>query len=371
MRPEDKILLAATRQNFPPEYQQAVLALSQRSHIDWPALFLTAVNHGVEPLVYYNLKQISPAKLGVPPAVIDKFKQHMTHNVFVKDHMAELLPDILSLFDRYQVEVMLAKGAALDRLIYARPWSTTSEDIDLLLKPTRSELEQIDGGAIITALKAINTQADRLKLHIEYDCYAHHDLNMNGVLPIDFDRIWRDASAFNIGEHRVAIMAPEDLLIGACVNCCRKRFFRLKALCDIAEIISRLPALNWPLFIEKANSYQCDNIVYAALIVTRATIGCDVPSIVLSELKTSRVRKFFIRMTVRSLKRVCSLDTLSRYSGRKIFRRVFGLSLVLPYVTYRWDQVGRKAQELDRAWKQLAIGDEDGPNGSDRSQEIK
>jgi hypothetical protein len=301
--------------------------------------------------VYDNLKQISPAKLSMPRDVVDKFKQHLTRNVFVKDRMAELLPDILSLFDRYHVDVMLVKGAALDRLIYARPWSTTSEDIDLLIKPTRGELDQIDGGAIMIELDAINKQADRLKLHIEYDCYAHHDLSMNGVLPIDFDRVWRDASTLNIGEHQVAIMSPEDLLIGACVNCCRKRFFRLKALCDIAEIISRLSALMWPLFIEKANAYQCDNIVYAALIVAQATIGCDLPPIVGRDLKTSRPRKFFIRLTARLLMRLFSLDRLSRYSGTKIFGRVFGWSLVLPYVTYRWDQVGRKAREIDRAWK--------------------
>jgi hypothetical protein len=71
----------------------------------------------------------------------------------------------------------------------------------------------------------------------EYDFFEHHDVTMNGVLPVDFQAIWQEAVAVDYRGERTLVMRTEDLLLAVCINACRKRFFRLKSLFDIAEIV--------------------------------------------------------------------------------------------------------------------------------------
>ena len=93
---------------------------------------------------------------------------------------------------------------------------------------------------------------DLVNAHIEYDYYTHHDITMNATLRVDFDRIWRDSLSGNWENRPIRLMSWEDMLIALCINSCRKRFFRLKALCDVAETVNRGAAqLDWELFLTK------------------------------------------------------------------------------------------------------------------------
>ena len=90
--------------------------------------------------------------------------------------------------------------------------------------------------------------------------------------------------------YAVYVMSPEDMLLTTCINSCRKRFFRLKSLCDIAESINKYRCLNWEKLIRDARAYQCNNIVYTALLITKMTLGSDVPQRVLKELSDRVLR---------------------------------------------------------------------------------
>ena len=70
---------------------------------------------------------------------------------------------------------------------------------------------------------------------------------------------------------------PEDLLIAACIGSHRRRYVRLKVLCDVAETVARYPELDWDRMWSKSLQYQCSTIVYTALVATRSTLGLEVP----------------------------------------------------------------------------------------------
>ena len=162
---------------------------------------------------------------------------------------------------------------------------------------------------------------------------------MNGVLPVNFQRIWAEASRISFRGRDVFVMSPEDMLISTCINSCRKRYFRLKALADIAEIINKYDDLDWEELTNKAREYDCHNIVYTALLVTKMTVGCELPEGVLDKLAVSPIRMAIIRY----LSQRMSWSSLSSlYSGRKLLGRKLSLPLILPYATYRWYQVQRK-----------------------------
>jgi hypothetical protein len=126
-------------------------------------------------------------------------------------------------------------------------------------------------------------------------------------------------------------MAPEDMLISVCINSCRKRFFKLKALCDIAEVINKYNDMKWEELICKAKEYQCNNLVFTALYATKMTIGCGVSQHVLDSLMVNPVRSAIIRFLSCNM----SFSSLaSLHAGYHIYGKKIGTPLLLPYATY-------------------------------------
>ena len=166
---------------------------------------------------------------------------------------------------------MLLKGAALDLAVYEEPWVVTSQDIDLVLRPSPGwEGPARPGGERGAAARSRPSG-------IECDLESHHDVTMNGVLPVDFRRIWRDgAAAARPRRGRLADGARGPADLASAVNGCRKRF-RLKGLFDVAETVGRLSGLDWTRLAASAHAARAEGLVLAALAAASATIGVDLP----------------------------------------------------------------------------------------------
>lgn len=270
MRAEDRVLFLAARQDFHEEHRVAVEELSP---VDWKEVAAVAESHGVAPIVGVNLK-------------LERLEAAFFENVLIKVQEAERLAQGIGRLREAGYQVMLLKGTALDLLVYREPWVTTSKDADLLLRPERP---------LSADEKAVRRSLYRSG--IECDVPGHHDLDMNGVLPVRYDRIWEAARRVDWHGQEAFVMADEDLLISLCVNSCRKRFFRLKHLFDIAESTRRLD-FDWDRLATRAREDRCEGIVYTALHVTRETLGCEVPEGALEALGLPRPRTLLIRRLV-------------------------------------------------------------------------
>lgn len=345
MTPEDTIVCLCTRQDFEASHRQRLTEICRARSIDWQRVSATATQHGVAPLVYTNLQACADG-LGIPGDVLDGLRRISEHNKFTRAVSGAVLEKALALFNAKGIDVMLVKGAALNLLVYAQPWYTVSGDIDLLIRPRRSELDPADLQAIVTYLERFNHQRNRYKLHLEYDFYAHHDVTMNGLLPWDAARLWQEARPLQMNGCRAMVMAPEDLLLAAAVNSCRHRFFQLKSLCDIAAILARYPDLDWRGLASKARDYRCNAILYSALRVTHMTLGCSWPEGWLSQLRVNPARAALIRLVARALLRRKSLSDLRVRSRPVLFGRALSWSLALTYATYRLDQLLPKLRQL-------------------------
>jgi hypothetical protein len=342
MRPEDRLLFICTRQNFLEAHQQAAFDVCRQHEIRWDVVYRTADLHGVAPLVYVNLQRCLARDLRIPPAIINQFKQGTMRNMLAKEGMARNISRAISYFGERSIPVMLIKGGALDVLAYDHAWYTMALDADIVIGRRRTE---------VSAQERKQFEKFFRGSAIEYDYFEHHDVVMNGALPIDFQRIWDDAASIEYRGQDVLVMSPEDMLLSVCINSCRKRFFRLKSLCDIAETISRYPHLGWGELADKARAYDCSNIVYAALLVTKKTLGCNLPDEVFDELTVSPFRGAIMRLLIHHLKQRLPLTALYPFSGRKVFGRELTWSLILPYATYNGYQMGRKMREVYRAWQ--------------------
>jgi hypothetical protein len=301
VKAEDRVLFAAARQDFREEHRSLVEALAP---FDWDKLAAIAEDHGVAPIVGANLKA-------------ENLQRAFFENVLIKAQEAERLAQGIARLRGAGYQVMLLKGLALDLLVYREPWVTTSKDADLLLRPEPGRRLSDDERAVRRSL---------YRSGIECDLLTHHDVDMNGVLPVRFDRIWADSRAVDFHGQEAFVMAPEDLLISLCINSCRKRFFRLKHLFDIAETVRRLD-IDWDRLAAHAREDRCEGIVHAALHVTAETLGCEVPAGALEALGVPRSRVHLIRRLVARHLRRGSLDSPP--------------SAWLPYACYRPEQALR------------------------------
>lgn len=328
--PEDKLLFTLTRQQFLDEHKEFVLDLCHETAIDWEAVYATAYLHGVAPLIYYNLRKISVESLDVPLELANRFRQTLMENILFKERLGTNVAKAVSVFKKDCIDVMLVKGIALDSLVYEQPWYTAAHDVDLVIRRKRSEVSDEEFKDYMVAMH---------RTSVEYDYFEHHDVTMNHTLPVDFERIWDDATTINFRGQNVFVMCPEDFLASVCINSCRKRYFRLKALCDIAEIVNAYPDLNWTKFVTRVRLYDCRDIVYTALLVTTMTLGCDLPNGLLDSLATSSIRARVIRWISR---RMALTAYASLYSKNKIRGRSVNWPLILPYATFRWYQIWRR-----------------------------
>lgn len=340
MEPEDHLLMLCTRQNFQDSQRSAVLDLLHLHSIRWELVYSTALNQGVLPLVYVNLCQGLGIDAAIPQRITRILTNSVSRYVLFEEKKAKAIRDLLQYLNSRSLRSMLVKGAALNLQVYQCPWYTESKDADLVIYNRRTELAD-------DLLWEISSLAHTLKgFEIEVDFFEHHDLNMNGILPVDFERIWRDALELEYGGQRVGVMSPEDTLISLCINCCRKRYLRLKSLCDIAEAINHLPELNWEKFITKARDYDCHIIVYTALAITKLTVGCEVPPPVLESLGLSKMRRALIDHSLATFFIPRISFTRLPASEKKVFGRALNLSMILPYISFRGVQAVRRINHV-------------------------
>jgi hypothetical protein len=329
MTREDRILFACARQDFTSAHRETVEELARQGFdgINFDGINLAAIaeRHGVLPIVGANLRRCDPAALRLSDALVERLEIAAFENALLKERDAARLSDALSRLREVRLEAMLLKGAALDLLVYAEPWVTSSRDTDLLVRPLPGFRSGPEERELRSAL---------YRQGIECDLDKHHDVDMNGVLPIPFARIWQDARPIDFRGRDAWVMSPEDLLISLCINSCRKRFRRLKSLFDIAETVRRGadPAweIDWERLTSKARDYRCEGIVFAALLTTAETVGCGLPEGFLESLGSlSPLRSALLRSLVARALRTGSLAEPE--AG----------GLLLSYASYRWGQAWR------------------------------
>jgi len=323
---EDRILFLCTRQDFQPGHREVVEALA-RGPVRWQRLADTAEEHGVLPIAGSNLRRCD---LDLPPGLSDRLETAVFENALRKEQDALQLAASLARLRAVGLEALLLKGASLDLLVYAEPWVVTSRDTDLLLRPLPGYRPGPEEKSVRRSL---------YRAGIECDLLGHHDLDMHGVLPVSTERIWRAARRIDFRGAEAWVMGPEDLLISLCINACRKRFVRLKGLFDVAETVARL-GIDWPRLGLLARGCRCEGIVFAALLATRQTLGCNLlegpegPEGALAELGVHPGRERLLRFLVAAALRTISL---TRSEGT-------GLTLLLPYASFRTEQAWRSVR---------------------------
>jgi hypothetical protein len=334
------------RQVLTSEHNARIAEIQRARQINWDSLVAVAESEAIAPLVYHHLmtpgEQTHLRETGISQTAASQLKRAYIKNVLVKKNMQVVLGDLLGLFDRLGIPVMLIKGAALGIQVYDQPWYSVSHDIDLVLHVQKSELSQEIRQEIAWAVHLHNRNKSPYHESIEYEYFEHHDITMNGFIPVDFKRIWQGTIPARFGTHPVQVMSPEDMLLAAAINACRKRYFKLKSLFDILTIVEKYPALDWSLLATRAWKYRCNGIILAALRVAEILMGCPVPQGFFDELKVNPLRAELTDRLIQIMLEKGTIANLNRRGNRVLFGREPSFGLLLTYASYRFDQLPAK-----------------------------
>jgi hypothetical protein len=270
------LLFALTRQRFTRPHQERAEEICRRVRVDWDAVAGIAAREGVAPIVGVNLAACDPGKTGVPSAVTERLQGALFENAAFKMERRREFAEILADLDSRGCDVLLLKSMALEVTgIYEQPWVTSARDLDIALRWRKGQLPT-DARAVRAALDERGVESD---LRLDGDTgrgVGHHDLSLNGVIKISFDEVWHAAHVVRLEELPALpayVMRPEDLLLTLCLNGCRKHFFRLKTLFDIAETVAHYPALDWDRVASRARGWQAEAVAFAGLRAADETLG--------------------------------------------------------------------------------------------------
>lgn len=325
--PEERVLFACLRQDLDAGSRARLLACAAAVS-SWDAVLRTAVQHQVAPLVLHALGQAG-ALPGLPETVRAALHHEMLGNVAAKATIRRALTDALAWFAAEAVDAMPVKGTSLDFRL-RDPALTTSGDIDLLLRQDWGEVDARVHQRVAT-LKAG-------KPVIDVDLARHPDLVMNGVLAVDFGAIWARARRTAVDGVPMFVMSAEHELLCACIQSARKRFFRLKSLFELAELLRGEPGLDWDLVARNARAWRCAGITFTALVASAAAAGAPIPEDLDRRLGLSWPRARLLAALVR---RMSFAHLSSLHGGLALRGKRVGRGLLLVYASLGVRGAGR------------------------------
>jgi Uncharacterised nucleotidyltransferase len=172
--------------SFLEAHHKNVLNICSNYKVRWDIVFKTATQHQIAPLIYCNLLKCINTKVQVPQNIFTQFKLSCARNVIMHEHKSEKIMEVLAFAKSNDVDVMLIKGAALDILVYGQPWYTVSGDIDIIIRHRgREGIQSKDAAEIRATIKDILLPIWPI-VDCECDYFEHHDINLNGILPVNF-----------------------------------------------------------------------------------------------------------------------------------------------------------------------------------------
>lgn len=337
---EERLLFSCMRQDLDAAWRARIAELGADPALAWPTVLRVAVKHQVAPLVQQNLA--AAGVLARAPANVQAgFHHEVLGNLGAKATMRRALVDALAYFASEGIDVLAVKGTSLDLRLFTDRTSTVSGDIDLLLRP--------DWHAVDPRVHARVAAFNAGTPVIDVDFVRHPDLVLNGILPVDFATIWARSTRTAVDGQPVHLMCVEHELLCAAINSARKRFFRLKSLLELSELLHRHPALDHDEVARCARAWRCNGIAYAALRAAAATVGAPVPAELARAFGIGRVRAGLLDALVARMS-FCRLATL--HDGVGLRGKRFGRGLLLPYASFGVRAGGRA---LGQAIRQMVF----------------
>jgi hypothetical protein len=333
--PEHELLLCVARTRGAQAHAERAHELL-RGGIDWPAVLMTALDHGVMPLLYRNFPILGLE--AAPGAFLSDLRALYLANTYRNLSLTRELLNVLAIFESVGVPVVAYKGPVLAVVAYGDTSSRQFSDLDLLVS-------RLDIGKVKVLLKSEGYKASQALTPRQERAHLAHTCELGFDLPdprIYLDVHWRFAPEclgggpdaglalarrrrVNMGNATAPSLDPEDMLLVLCVNGAFSLWGKLQMVCDVAELVQTNQAWDWPGLVERARAQGLLRMLLLGLSLAAELVEAPVPwevgalaarDPIVTALRASVLRGLFLPKTVEP-----SLPETTRFQLRALDSR--------------------------------------------------
>ena len=288
--------------------------------------------HGLSGLLYVNLERLPP---GVVPAQPLAELAERFHGVAAGNlPLARQLIDILDALAAHDIPVVAFKGPVLGVLAYGHLALREFSDLDILVR--RVDLRR--AAEVLEGLGLQTTHRRRLAERIHVPVQKHYLFAAPGAhlapvelhwevfrwryaAPFDTDALLGRSQPVSLAGGVARTLSPEDLVLVLAMHGAIHGWRRLAWICDVAELVTRHPALDWETVLTEARGLGLERTLYLALRLAADLLGAELPSAlalgirrdpVVAELAAGLRPRLFSRSYLRRRRRVMWMHVAMR-----------------------------------------------------------
>jgi hypothetical protein len=246
--------------------------------LEWPRFLDLAAAHGLRPLVYWRLREVSPrvAALG------EWFQANAQHNLALT---AELVR-VTTRLRNAGVEAVSFKGPALAAQLHGNVALRESTDIDLFVRAEQvPRVKEVLASLPYRPSQQLTPQQERAFLRSGCELTFDHDagfcLDVHWqAAPAHFcarlpEAVWNRLQALSIAGAELRVFAPEDLLVLLSIHGTKHLWRRLVWVEDVAAL-ARMK-LDWDALWRCAREMRARRMVLLGLRLACELLGAPLP----------------------------------------------------------------------------------------------
>lgn len=306
-KPEIQLLLSCAHTQV-NELNRVKIKTLVEQEINWNELISIARQHGLIPLLFYNLNKL--CRESVPQPIFSDleqyFKIHTTHSLILTNELLQ----ILDLFKANNIQAIPFKGSSLAISAYKSLALRQFGDLDILIDKQDAihclELLTSLGYSIPDSIEK-SQQEPYIKNHLflESDSYQKgYDLinkskniaidlqwsltekRKSKYFPIDLYDLKNNLTYINIGGRKIPQFSPEYMLLFLCFHGSKHCWQSLRWICDVAEFIQAHPNLDWQKVEKQATELKSQTMLWLTLFLVSDLLATPLPNDLLLKMQT-------------------------------------------------------------------------------------
>jgi hypothetical protein len=295
MPAEERLVLLLARLRVGDADRGAVQVLGERG-LDWRRVVDLAVRAQLAPLLHVGVRRAlagSPSGaptvpgLAVPEMVRAQLRRAYLGSAVRHDATSRVLGDVLRRLAAHRIDVLVHKGALLQRTVYPDPALRLAGDIDLSVRDDDLARARRAVASVLADVHACHPDRRSTRsMHVELDGPLHHDVDLSHhggghwrTGPLDAAGMWRRARPMRMCGVVVRVPDPTDVLVTLVANAIRRGCSPLRLVADVAAVAEVLgPEIDWNRFARLAKTTGLTSRAWVPLRLARDAFGAPLPA---------------------------------------------------------------------------------------------
>jgi hypothetical protein len=259
-KPEMELLLLCSRTQMEPRHVARLGELCAGA-LHWEEVRRMALWHRVMPLLFWNLKAVSPE--GVPAPLLQQLGADFQANqVRVLARARELLR-LLSSLEAGGIQAIPIKGPALAEAVYGNIALRPAGDLDILVRPSEAaaaaRLLRAEGYRVLVETGDAEEATEAQQAAIRRFCYDFNLVHAKQGYLVELhwslapprsgftataEELALSARPHRMGGRQILLLKDEENLLYLCYHGGKHCWSRLEWLVGVAELLRRMPELD-------------------------------------------------------------------------------------------------------------------------------